>query len=79
MVWCGVGGGAILGKMSSRNPAPCSLSMENLLRNHLSVGIVDINTKTASRAWPLLIKALEKADYVSLDLVRELPKAEVRI
>jgi len=43
--------------------------MENLQRNRERIGIVDINSKTASKTWPLLMKALDKADYVSLDLV----------
>ena len=34
------------------------------------VPIVDVNSFTAVEAWPLILKAIERADFISLDLVR---------
>lgn len=35
-----------------------------------SVPLVDVNSSTAEATWPLLIKAIRNADFISLDLVR---------
>lgn len=31
--------------------------------------IVDVNRSNAARTWPLLLTAIDSADYISLDLV----------
>ena len=33
------------------------------------VPLVDVNVSTASTTWPLLLKAIGSADFISVDLV----------
>lgn len=35
--------------------------------------LVDVNVETAEHTWPLLLRAVEQADFVALDLVRLVP------
>lgn len=35
--------------------------------------LVDVNVETAEYTWPLLLRAVEQADFVALDLVRLVP------
>ena len=34
--------------------------------------LVDINTETLSSTWPLLLRAVDHAHFIALDLVREI-------
>ena len=36
--------------------------------------LVDVNVETAEHTWPLLLRAVEQADFVALDLVRLVPQ-----
>lgn len=35
--------------------------------------LVDVNVETVEHTWPLLLRAVEQADFVALDLVRLVP------
>lgn len=34
---------------------------------------MDVNVETAEHTWPLLLRSVEQADFVALDLVRLVP------
>ena len=35
----------------------------------MSLPLVDVNSDTAVQTWPLLLEAVQKADFIALDLV----------